>query len=100
MISIDRTFKDRLVKWTIVLSVILECIMVIINFPDIGEIIQYCLMGLVIIAFVLLSEVRAIAFGLKHGIIVYTDKAREVEEDNLARARELLEGQLEKLNNT
>lgn len=57
-------------------------------------------MGLVIIAFVLLSEVRAIAFGLKHGIIVYTDKAREVEEDNLARARELLEGQLEKLNNT
>lgn len=97
MFRIDRAFKDRLVKWTLVFQVILEIVMVIINFPNIWEIIQYCGMGAVIIFFVITSEIKGIAFGIKNGLIYYVDDAVKIEKDQLDFAEETLSKQLEKI---
>lgn len=98
MFRIDRTFKDRLVKWTVVFAVILEIVMVIINFPNVWEIIEYCGMAAVIIFFVIISEIRGIAFGLKYGLIHYVDDAAKIEAKQLESAEDILGKQLEKLN--
>lgn len=97
MFRIDRTFKDRLVKWTIILSIILEAVMVVINFPDIWEILEYCGMGLVIIFFVILCEIRGIAFGIKYGMIQYVDSAKEQEQEYYESAEDILSKQVKKL---
>lgn len=99
MLRIDRTFKDRLVKWTIVLSVILEVIMVVINFPDIKEILTYCGMGLVIIFFVIVTEIQGLAFCLRYGLIQYVDIAEKDAKENVKSANEILAKRMEELEN-
>lgn len=97
MLRIDRTFKNRLVKWTIILSIILEVIMVVINFPDIKEILTYCGMGLVIIFFVIVTEIQGIAFCLRYGLIQYVDTAEKDAKKNIESANEILAKRMEEL---
>lgn len=97
MLRIDRTFKDRLVKWTIILSIILEVIMVVINFPDVKEILTYCGMGLVIIFFVIVTEIQGLAFCLRYGLIQYVDIAEKDAKENVKSANEILAKRMEEL---
>lgn len=99
MLRIDRTFKDRLVKWTIILSIILEVIMVVINFPDVKEILTYCGMGLVIIFFVIVTEIQGLAFCLRYGLIQYVDIAEKDAKENVKSANEILAKRMEELEN-
>lgn len=99
MLRIDRTFKNRLVKWTIILSIILEVIMVVINFPNIWEILEYCGMGLVIIFFVIFTEIKGLAFCLRYGLIQYIDTAEKDAKENIESANEILAKRMEELEN-
>lgn len=99
MIRIDRNFKDRLVKWTIILSIVLEIMMVIINIPDIKEIVTYCGMGLVIIFFVIFSEIRGLAFCLRYGLIQYSDSAAEEQQKDIESVDDILSDRLETIQN-
>lgn len=99
MIRIDRNFKDRLVKWTIILSILLEIVMVIINIPDIKEIVTYCGMGLVIIFFVIFSEIRGLAFCLRYGLIQYSDSAAEEQQKDIESVDDILSNRLETIQN-
>lgn len=99
MIRIDRNFKDRLVKWTIILSIVLEIVMVIINIPDIKEIVTYCGMGLVIIFFVIFSEIRGLAFCLRYGLIQYSDSAAEEQQKDIESVDDILSNRLETIQN-
>lgn len=99
MLRIDRTFKNRLVKWTIILSIILEVIMVVINFPDVKEILTYCGMGLVIIFFVIVTEIQGLAFCLRYGLIQYVDIAEKDAKENVKSANEILAKRMEELEN-
>lgn len=97
MLRIDKTFKDRLIKWTAVLAVILEIIMVIINFPDIKEILTYCGMGAVIIFFVIITEIQGLAFCLRYGLIRYVDEAKQEAQESIASAEDILSKRMEEL---
>lgn len=97
MFRIDRTFKNRVIKWTVILQIALEIIMVIINFPNVTDIIQYCSMAAVIIIFTILSEIKGIAFAIRNGLIYYTDDAVKIEKKEIDYAKRVLEEQLEKL---
>lgn len=99
MLRIDRNFKDRLVKWTIILSIILEIMMVVINIPDIKEIVTYCGMGLVIIFFVIFSEIRGLAFCLRYGLIQYSDSATEEQQKEMESVDDILSNRLETIQN-
>lgn len=99
MIRIDRNFKDRLVKWTIILSILLEIVMVIINIPDIKEIVTYCGMGLVIIFFVIFSEIRGLAFCLRYGLMQYSDSAAEEQQKDIESVDDILSNRLETIQN-
>lgn len=99
MIRIDRNFRDRLVKWTIILSIILEIVMVVINIPDIKEIVTYCGMGLVIIFFVIFSEIRGLAFCLRYGLIQYSDSAAEEQQKDMESVDDILSNRLETIQN-
>ena len=99
MIRIDRNFKDRLIKWTIVLSIVLEIMMVVINIPDIKEIVTYCGMGLVIIFFVIFSEIRGLAFCLRYGLMQYSDSAAEEQQKDIESVDDILSDRLETIQN-
>ena len=99
MIRIDRNFKDRLVKWTIILSIVLEIMMVVINIPDIKEIVTYCGMGLVIIFFVIFSEIRGLAFCLRYGLMQYSDSAAEEQQKDIESVDDILSNRLETIQN-
>lgn len=73
--------------------------MVIINIPDIKEIVTYCGMGLVIIFFVIFSEIRGLAFCLRYGLVQYTDSAAEEQEKDIASADDILASRLETIQN-
>lgn len=99
MIRIDRNFKDRLVKWTIILSIVLEIMMVVINIPDIKEIVTYCGMGLVIIFFVIFSEIKGLAFCLRYGLMQYSDSAAEEQQKDIESVDDILSNRLETIQN-
>lgn len=99
MIRIDRNFKDRLVKWTIILSIVLEIMMVVINIPDIKEIVTYCGMGLVIIFFVIFSEIKGLAFCLRYGLMQYSDNAAEEQQKDIESVDDILSNRLETIQN-
>lgn len=99
MIRIDRNFKNRLVKWTIILSIVLEIMMVVINIPDIKEIVTYCGMGLVIIFFVIFSEIQGLAFCIRYGLMQYSDNAAEEQQKDIESVDDILSDRLETIQN-
>lgn len=97
MMRIDRTFRNRLIKWTAVFAVVLEIIMVIINFPDVWEIIEYLGMGAVIIFFVFVTEIQGLAFCIRYGLVKYVDEAEAESKEIIKDAEKTLEKRLEEL---
>lgn len=73
--------------------------MVVINIPDIKEIVTYCGMGLVIIFFVIFSEIRGLAFCLRYGLIQYSDSAAEEQQKDMESVDDILSNRLETIQN-